>query len=103
MSSIAFPAGNVIALANKILQLAADPVELNRYRASQETLVRRRAWPAIARDFAALVGERIDSYSRRPRGIRHRGTVSRPPFNSPSEPAPVMCLSGNWNCLRTLR
>jgi hypothetical protein len=52
-----FPAGNIIALANKILQLAADPVELNRHQAAQETLVRRRAWRAIAHDFAALVGE----------------------------------------------
>jgi glycosyltransferase involved in cell wall biosynthesis len=57
-----FPTGNVIALANKILQLAGDPVELNRYQASQEALVRRRAWPAVAREFATLVGERIDSY-----------------------------------------
>jgi len=51
-----FPAGNVIALANKILQLAANPGELNRHQASQETLVRRRAWRAMAHDFAALVG-----------------------------------------------
>lgn len=61
-----FPTGNVIALANKILQLAGDPVELNRYREAQEALVRRRAWPAIARDFATLVGERIDSYELTP-------------------------------------
>lgn len=60
-----FPAGNVIALANKILELAGDPAELNRHRASQEALVRRLAWPAIARDFAALIGERIDSYGDR--------------------------------------
>jgi glycosyltransferase involved in cell wall biosynthesis len=60
-----FPAGNVIALANKILELARDPAELNRHRASQEALVRRLAWPAIARDFAALIGERIDSYGDR--------------------------------------
>jgi glycosyltransferase involved in cell wall biosynthesis len=64
-----FPSGNVIALANKILQLAEDPIELNRYRTSQEALVRRLAWPAIASDFAALVGERIDSYGAGPRGL----------------------------------
>jgi glycosyltransferase involved in cell wall biosynthesis len=64
-----FPSGNVIALANKILQLAGNPVELNRYRASQEALVRKRAWPAIARDFAALVGERVDSYAGEARGV----------------------------------
>jgi glycosyltransferase involved in cell wall biosynthesis len=50
-----FPAGNIFAQANKILQLAADPAELNRYLAAQEELVRKRAWPAVARDFAELI------------------------------------------------
>ena len=51
-----FPAGDVCALANKILDLAADPAELNRPRRAQEELVRKLAWPAIARDFAELIG-----------------------------------------------
>jgi glycosyltransferase involved in cell wall biosynthesis len=54
-----FPAGNAIALANRILQLAADPAELNRNRTAQEEFVRQRAWPVVARDFANLVNERI--------------------------------------------
>jgi glycosyltransferase involved in cell wall biosynthesis len=52
-------AGNVVALANKILQLAADPAELNRNRIAQEEYVRKLAWPVVARDFADLVTERI--------------------------------------------
>jgi glycosyltransferase involved in cell wall biosynthesis len=54
-----FPAGNVIALANRILQLAADPAELNRNEASQEVYVRKLAWPAVARDFAELTLTRV--------------------------------------------
>jgi glycosyltransferase involved in cell wall biosynthesis len=53
------PAGDVIALADKILQLAADPAELNRNRIAQEEHVRRLAWPVVARDFVDLVTERI--------------------------------------------
>jgi glycosyltransferase involved in cell wall biosynthesis len=64
-----FPRGNVVALANKILQLSGDPSELNRNRPAQEALVRRLAWPAIARDFAALVGERVDSAGAGERGL----------------------------------
>jgi glycosyltransferase involved in cell wall biosynthesis len=64
-----FPAGNVIALANKLLELAGDPVELNRYRGAQEALVRRLAWPAIARDFAALIQHRIDAQEAGDRGL----------------------------------
>jgi glycosyltransferase involved in cell wall biosynthesis len=55
-----FPSGDVMALANKILQLAADPNELGRYRTAQEKLVRELAWPTIARDFGALLAERVD-------------------------------------------
>lgn len=54
-----FPAGNVIALANRILELAADPAALHRLSAPQEEFVRQRAWPAVARDFVSLVNERI--------------------------------------------
>jgi glycosyltransferase involved in cell wall biosynthesis len=54
-----FPAGNVHALANRILQLADDREELLRHRASQEELVRKLAWPAVARDFADLIAAQI--------------------------------------------
>jgi glycosyltransferase involved in cell wall biosynthesis len=53
-----FPSGDVIALANKVLQLAGNPTELNRYRETQEALVRKLAWPEIARDFAGLIEAR---------------------------------------------
>jgi glycosyltransferase involved in cell wall biosynthesis len=61
LSSVAhrFPAGNVIALASRILELASDPVELHRVSAPQEEFVRQRAWPVVARDFVNLVNERI--------------------------------------------
>jgi glycosyltransferase involved in cell wall biosynthesis len=58
-----FPAGDVFALANRILQLVADRKELNRYRAAQEQFVRERAWPVIARQFANTVAERVLSAS----------------------------------------
>ena len=54
-----FPAGDVFALANKILQLAADPAELKRHREAQETRVRTLSWPAVAQDFAELVDARV--------------------------------------------
>ena len=50
-----FPAGNIFALANKLLQFATDRAELNRYRGAQEDFVRTRAWPVVARDFAQLI------------------------------------------------
>jgi glycosyltransferase involved in cell wall biosynthesis len=53
-----FPSGDVIALAKKILQLSADPAELNRFRIAQEERVRALAWPAVARDFVQLIAER---------------------------------------------
>jgi glycosyltransferase involved in cell wall biosynthesis len=54
-----FPAGDVIGLANRMLQLAAQPEELNRNRAAQEAYVRKLAWPVVARDFAALLQGRL--------------------------------------------
>jgi len=57
-----FPAGDVHALANWILQLAADPKELSRYRAVQEQLVRRLSWPAVARDFVDLIAKQAELY-----------------------------------------
>jgi glycosyltransferase involved in cell wall biosynthesis len=54
-----FPAGNIFALANKLLRLAGDPAELNRYRSAQEQRVRNLAWPVIAREFAELIGQEI--------------------------------------------
>ena len=54
-----FPAGNVIALANRILRLAGDPDELNRRRSAQEEYVRKLAWPVVARDFADLLNARL--------------------------------------------
>jgi glycosyltransferase involved in cell wall biosynthesis len=54
-----FPAGDVVALANRILQLAGDPEELHRNHAAQEELVRKLAWPEVARDFANLVNDRL--------------------------------------------
>jgi glycosyltransferase involved in cell wall biosynthesis len=54
-----FPAGDVFALANKILRLAADPAELQRHREAQAEMVRRLAWPTVAQDFAELLGARI--------------------------------------------
>ena len=50
-----FPAGDVIALANKILQLAGDAGELHRYGEAQREFVRQLAWPVIAEDFAGLI------------------------------------------------
>ena len=50
-----FPAGDVCALANMILRLAADPAELQRHQQAQEEMVRRLAWPAVAGDFASLI------------------------------------------------
>jgi glycosyltransferase involved in cell wall biosynthesis len=61
-----FPAGNVFALANKILELAADPTELNRYRAAQEELVRSRAWPVVARHFAKLIAAQESYFQAQP-------------------------------------
>jgi glycosyltransferase involved in cell wall biosynthesis len=54
-----FPAGDVFALANRILQLAEDRGELQRYRKAQEARVRELAWPAVARDFAELIAARV--------------------------------------------
>jgi glycosyltransferase involved in cell wall biosynthesis len=54
-----FPAGNVTALANKILELADDAENLNRYRQQQEQLVRTLAWPVIASDFVDLIAQHI--------------------------------------------
>jgi glycosyltransferase involved in cell wall biosynthesis len=54
-----FPAGNTIALANRILELAANPHELNRNRSAQEEYVRKLAWPVVARDFANLLNDRL--------------------------------------------
>jgi O-antigen biosynthesis alpha-1,2-mannosyltransferase len=54
-----FPAGDVFALANKILQLARDPAELGRYSAAQNERVRKLAWPAVAQDFAELIAARL--------------------------------------------
>ena len=54
-----FPSGNVIALANKILQLASDPAELNRNRTSQEGFVRKLAWPVVAMDFVNLIDDAL--------------------------------------------
>jgi glycosyltransferase involved in cell wall biosynthesis len=54
-----FPRGDVPALANQILRLAASPAELGRYRAAQEELVRELAWPSVARDFAELMRARM--------------------------------------------
>lgn len=50
-----FPAGDVFALARKILELSAKPDELTRYREPQLARVRELAWPAVARDFADLI------------------------------------------------
>jgi len=54
-----FPAGDATALANRMVQLAADPVELNRYRTCQEEYVRKLAWPVVAREFVDLLNARI--------------------------------------------
>ena len=59
-----FPAGDVFALANKILQLEADRAELRRYSAAQEARVRELAWPAVARDFAELLAARVTASRR---------------------------------------
>jgi glycosyltransferase involved in cell wall biosynthesis len=63
-----FPAGNTIALANRILQLSSDPAELNRNQAAQEEHVRRLAWPTVAKDFANLIGERLTGQKPRAAG-----------------------------------
>ena len=54
-----FPSGDVMALANKILQLAADPLELGRYRTAQAEFVRTLAWPTIARNFGEMLKEHV--------------------------------------------
>jgi glycosyltransferase involved in cell wall biosynthesis len=50
-------AGDTAALARKLVKLAADPTELNRFRHVQEQLVRAQAWPLIASDFTRLMSE----------------------------------------------
>jgi glycosyltransferase involved in cell wall biosynthesis len=59
-----FPAGNVHALANQMLQLAADPETLNRYRVPQEEMARKLSWPAVARDFAELIARQGATLNR---------------------------------------
>jgi glycosyltransferase involved in cell wall biosynthesis len=54
-----FPAGDVFALANRILQLEQDREELQRHRKAQEARVQELAWPAVARDFAELIAARV--------------------------------------------
>jgi glycosyltransferase involved in cell wall biosynthesis len=61
-----FPAGDVYALANKIVQMSADTGELNRLRVAQEALVRKLAWPTIAHDFAELIQAQCARYESDP-------------------------------------
>ena len=64
-----FPRGDVMALANQILRLAASPSELGRYQAAQEELVRELAWPSIAREFAELIRARMGNEESAGHGI----------------------------------
>jgi glycosyltransferase involved in cell wall biosynthesis len=64
-----FPAGNMHALANRMLQLSADPVELSRYRVPQEEFVRKFTWHAIAHDFADLIATQIARHKSDTRGV----------------------------------
>ena len=61
-----FPGGDVMALANKILQLASDPLELGRYGAAQEEFVRELAWPAIARNFGEMLASKVSRLEIKP-------------------------------------
>jgi glycosyltransferase involved in cell wall biosynthesis len=50
-----FPSGDAVALANRILKLAASPEELHRFSARQARVAEELSWPAISREFSDLL------------------------------------------------
>jgi glycosyltransferase involved in cell wall biosynthesis len=49
-----YPAQDVAALARRLCELSADPVELRRFTARQQELVDELSWQAVAQRFQAL-------------------------------------------------
>lgn len=59
-----YPVGDRIALANAIVQLAADPEKLHQFSARQREIVEEFSWPRVCRRFREIIHETLESASR---------------------------------------
>jgi len=50
-----YPAGDTVALANRLLELSADTELLRRFETKQRQYVDELAWSNVARDFEAII------------------------------------------------
>jgi glycosyltransferase involved in cell wall biosynthesis len=58
-----YPVGDRIALANAIVQLAADPDKLHQFSARQREIAEEFSWPRVCRRFREIIHNTIESGS----------------------------------------